>query len=113
MERSIHHEQEICQFMADAYTSKILSATYRKALSVPQISKICEIPVATAYRQVKKMASIGLLACVREEVGSRGKKEKLYYCAIEKLRYAFDKGNFTCLMCLEAYQTDFQMYEEP
>jgi hypothetical protein len=94
----ISHDEEICRFMADDYASKIMSATYGKPLSIQQISEICEIPIAVAYRRVSKMANIGLLACVGEEVVYRGKKERYYTCAVDSLRYSFEKGSFSCKM---------------
>jgi hypothetical protein len=94
----VNYEEEICRFMADEYASKVMSATYGKALSIQQISDICEIPIAVAYRRVRRMASIGLLLCMREELVYRGKKEKYYICAVDVLRYIFDKGTFSCQM---------------
>jgi hypothetical protein len=93
IEESIHHEEEICRFMADDYASKIMSATYGKPLSIQQISDICEIPIAVAYRRVRRMDSIGLLACVSEVQVYRGKKERYYTCAVDFLQYSFDKGS--------------------
>jgi len=104
MDELIHHDEEICRFMADDYASKVMSATYGRALSIQQISEICEIPIAVAYRRVRKMARIGLLLCVREDVVYRGKKERYYICAVDMLRYAFDKGTFTCQMRPITYQ---------
>ena len=111
MQGLINHEQEICRFMADDYALKIMSATYGKALSVPQISKFCDIPVAVAYRRVRKMTSAGLLACVREEEGHQGRKERFYLCAVDRLLYAFNKGTFSCLMCLETHPMNPMAHE--
>jgi hypothetical protein len=93
-----NHDEEICRFMADEYASKVMSATYGRALSIQQISEICEIPIAVAYRRVRRMASLGLLLCMREDLVYRGKKEKYYICAVDVLRYIFDKGTFSCQM---------------
>jgi hypothetical protein len=93
-----NQEEEICRFMADEYASKVMSATYGNPLSIQQISDICEIPIAVAYRRVRRMASTGLLLCMREELVYRGKKEKYYICAVDVLKYTFDKGIFSCQM---------------
>lgn len=108
-----HHYDEICRFMADEYVSKVMSATYGRPLSIQQISEICEIPIAVAYRRVSKMASIGLLAFIKEVEVYRGKKERYYICAVDELRYTFNKGTFTCQMHPIAYPTDLQMETTP
>jgi hypothetical protein len=96
MEEPSQQEDEICRFMADEYASKVMSATYGRPLSIQQISEICKIPIAVAYRRVRKMASIGLIACIKEVEVYRGKKERYYICAVDELRYTFDRGTFTC-----------------
>jgi hypothetical protein len=105
MEGHIQNEQEICRFMADDYVSRIMRATYGRALNVHQISAICDIPIAFAHRRVREMAETGLLNCVNEMVGP-GEREKSYQCAVNRIQYFFDKGTFTCLMCLEINPTD-------
>jgi hypothetical protein len=98
IEEPPHYEEEICRFMADNYASKIMCAAYGRALSIQEISEICEIPIAVAYRRVRKMANIGLLICIKEELVYRGKKERYYICAVDAMMYSFDKGTFTCKM---------------
>jgi hypothetical protein len=107
----IRHEEELCRFMGDEYASKIMSATYGRPLSIQQISEICEIPIAVAYRRVGKMASVGLLVCVRVVEVFRGKKEKYYACAVETLQYAFEKGSFSCKMSPMTHLTELQEIE--
>ena len=101
MEWHIRHEQEICRFMADDYVSRIMHATYGRALNVHQICSICDIPIAFAYRRVREMAETGLLTCVNDTTGLLGEKEKLYQCAVNRIQYIFEKGSVTCLICLE------------
>lgn len=95
MEDGIHREQEMSRLMADEYAGKIMSATYGKAMSIQQISRACEIPIAVAYRRVGKMEKIGLVRCVREEEAYRGKKVRYYMCAVDALHLSFIKGRFT------------------
>jgi hypothetical protein len=111
MEEHKSHEQEICRFMADDYVSRIMHATYGRALNVHQISAICDIPIAFAYRRVREMAEAGLLTCVNEMAGLPSEKEKFYQCAVNRIQYIFDKGNVNCLMCLETDPADFQTTE--
>ncbi len=89
--------------MADDYVSKIMSVTYGRPLSIQQISEICEIPIAVAYRRVRKMEDLGLLVCTRITTVYRGKKERYYACAVDRLCYTFVKGTFTCMMCPATY----------
>ena len=98
IERPNQYDEELCRLMADDYASKVMSATYGRALSIQQISEVCEIPIAVAYRRVRRMATIGLLACIKEVDVHRGKKERYYICAVEELHYIFDKGTFSCQM---------------
>jgi hypothetical protein len=112
MEGPIHHEQEICRFMADDYVSRIMHTTFGRALSVRQISEICDIPVAFAHRRVREMAEFGLLTCAKEKQGLGGEKERFYLCAVNRIQYTFNNGTFNCLVCLEADSTNIQMTEE-
>lgn len=81
--------------MADDYAGKIMSATYGKAMSIQELSRLCEIPIAVAYRRVGKMEKIGLVKCVREEEAYRGKKVRYYMCAVDTLQLSFERGRFT------------------
>jgi hypothetical protein len=95
MDDGIHKEQEMSRLMADDYAGKIMSATYGKAMSIQEISRICEIPIAVAYRRVGRMEEVGLVKCVREEEAYRGKKVRFYMCAVDSLQLCFEKGHFT------------------
>jgi hypothetical protein len=108
MVRPLQCEEEICRFMADEYAAKVMCATYGKALSIQQISESCEIPVAVAYRRVKKMVSLGMLNCVKEQTAYRGKKERFYLCAVDTLKYSFVHGAFTCQILRETDSADDQ-----
>jgi hypothetical protein len=95
MDDGIHKEQEMSRLMADDYVGKIMSATYGKAMSIQEMSRICEIPIAVAYRRVGRMEEVGLVKCVREEEAYRGKKVRFYMCAVDSLQLCFEKGHFT------------------
>jgi len=88
-------EEKISQYIGDRYAACILRATYRKPLTVQQISSMCKIPIAVAYRRVNDMEKIGLLRCVRTEEVYRGKKVKFYSCAVRCIRFAFENGDFS------------------
>jgi hypothetical protein len=95
---TVGHDEALCRFVADEYVSKVLSATYGRALSIQQISETCRIPIAVAYRRVRRMASIGLLHCAKEESGVSGRTTRYYICAVDLVRYTFERGAFYCQM---------------
>lgn len=94
MEGTNPQEEAISRLMADEYAGKILSTTHRSPMSVQNISRVCGIPIAVAYRRVSKMEGIGLLKCVRQEEVFRGKKVRYYQCAVKVLRLIFMEGYF-------------------
>jgi len=94
MEGPTPQEEAISRLMADEYAGRILSTTYRSPMSVQNISKVCGIPIAVAYRRVSKMEDVGLLKCVRQEEVFRGKKVRYYQCAVRVLRLIFMEGRF-------------------
>jgi DNA-binding HxlR family transcriptional regulator len=94
MDGNIEHEEELSRLIADEYAGKILSATYKKPMSVQQISRSCNIPIAVAYRRVAKMEETGLLRCVGYEEVYRGKKVSYYQCAVHVAKVTFSDGKF-------------------
>ncbi len=62
--------------------------------------------LAVAYRRVRRMVDLGLLACVKERKVYRGKTERYYLCAVEELRYTFNKGTFSYHMSPAIYPND-------
>ena len=55
MDGSDMRDEELSKLIADDYAGKILTATYKNPMSVQQISRTCNIPIAVAYRRVAKM----------------------------------------------------------
>ncbi|MBC7107648.1 MAG: helix-turn-helix transcriptional regulator [Methanomassiliicoccales archaeon] len=94
MEAQVCAEDALIRLVADGYASKILRATYGRALSVQQISKQCSIPIAVAYRRVGILEKAGLLRCVRQEEVFRGKKVRYYQCAVKMVKVVFCDGQF-------------------
>lgn len=56
------HREELAESLVDNSVLIIMAATARRDLTVREISTITAIPLATCYKLVEKMASIGLLA---------------------------------------------------
>ncbi len=99
MEEQRSNDHEIFRIMADENASRIMRATYLRTLSVQQISESCDIPIAVAYHKVRELESMRILVCARKEELHNGKKELYYTCAVDSLRYVFEKGAFYCLVC--------------
>ena len=89
------NEGQISRLIADEYASRILKATYRHPMSVQQLSRKCDIPIAVAYRRIGEMERAGLVRCVRQEEVYRGKKVKFFSCAVRLVKYSFDEGDFS------------------
>ncbi|HXZ23202.1 MAG TPA: helix-turn-helix domain-containing protein [Methanomassiliicoccales archaeon] len=83
------------RLLADEYVGRILTATYRKPMSIQQISRACDIPIAVAYRRVGRMESLGLLRVVSEGEAYPGKKVKFYSCAVRSFAIRFREGQLT------------------
>jgi hypothetical protein len=56
------HREELAESLVDNSVLIIMAATARRDLTVREVSTITSIPLATCYKLVEKMASIGLLA---------------------------------------------------
>ncbi len=83
------------RLLADEYAGRILSATFDEPRSIQQVSRLCNIPIAVAYRRVATMEELGLIRCVREDESYRGKKVKLYSCAVRYVQLAFQDGKMS------------------
>jgi predicted transcriptional regulator len=83
------------RLLADEYAGRILSVTFDEPKSIQQISRLCDIPIAVAYRRVAAMEELGLIRCAREDESYRGKKVKLYACAVRFLQLAFQDGKMS------------------
>jgi predicted transcriptional regulator len=88
-------EEEMSRLLGDEYAGRILSMTYHHPMSVQEISKVCGIPIAVAYRRVNRMEDVGLVRCVKEEEVYRGKKVKLFRCAVRSVILTFREGRFS------------------
>ncbi len=94
MDEQFSSDEELSRLIADEYAGKILSATFKNAMSVQQISRCCQIPIAVAYRRVAKMEDLNLLKCVGYEEVYRGKKVSYYQCAVNVAKVTFSDGKF-------------------
>ena len=94
MESEAPQEKDITKLIGDEYSERILSTTHRNPMTTQDLSRICGIPIAVAYRRVGYLERIGLLKCVGQEEVSRGKKVSYYQCAVRALKVTFAEGQF-------------------
>jgi len=87
-------EVKISRLLADNYSQKILSYTYRKAMSAQRLSKICRIPIAACYRRIHDLEKAGLIFISDEREVSKGRKVKLYRCGLKSATLRFSHGKF-------------------
>jgi hypothetical protein len=85
---------KISRLLADNYSQKILSYTYRKAMSAQRLSKICRIPIAACYRRIHDLEKAGLIFISDEREVSKGRKVKLYRCGLKSATLRFSHGKF-------------------
>lgn len=68
------YREELASSIIDAPVLTIVVATARRELTVREISAITAIPLATCYKIVEKMSSLGLLAEIgKVRTSTRGK----------------------------------------
>jgi hypothetical protein len=87
-------EVKISRLLADNYSQKILSYTYRKAMSAQRLSKICRIPIAACYRRIHDLEKAGLIFISDEREIRKGRRVKLYRCGLRSATLRFSHGKF-------------------
>jgi len=87
-------EVKISRLLADNYSQKILSYTYRKAMSAQRLSKICRIPIAACYRRIHDLEKAGLIFISDEMEIRKGRRVKLYRCGLKSATLRFSHGKF-------------------
>ena len=72
------YREELASSIIDAPVLTIVAATARRELTVREISAITAIPLATCYKIVEKMSSLGLLAEIGKVRTSTWGKASMY-----------------------------------
>ncbi len=85
------HRVDLAESLVDNSVLTIMAATARRELTVREISSITSIPLATCYKLVEKMASIGLLAETGKVRTSTRGKASMYTSSLKS--FAVDLGN--------------------
>ena len=90
--RDEERKKALLRAMADEYSLKILMALIDKADSVNNISRINDIPIATAYRRIGELQKAGLLVIERGVLTEDGKRYDLYRSAVKSMQVSLRSG---------------------
>ena len=85
---------DISNLISNKYASRILMCTYKKPISVHQISKVFNIPIAVCYRKVNELERLGFLRCTDRILNRKGKRVSLYQSQIVYAHFFYEKGKF-------------------
>jgi hypothetical protein len=86
------HREELAESLVDNSVLFIMAATARRDLTVREISTITSIPLATCYKLVEKMASIGLLAETGKVRTSTRGKASMYTSSLKSFSVDISNG---------------------
>lgn len=87
-------DSKITRLLADGYSQRILSYTYRKPMSAQKLSALCHIPIAACYRRIHDLERAGMLFIADEKEIYKGRKVKLYRCSLRHAILRFSDGKF-------------------
>jgi len=87
-------DSRVTRLLADGYSQKILSYTYRKPMSAQKLSALCHIPIAACYRRIHDLEQAGMLFIADEKEIYKGRKVKLYRCSLRHAVLRFTDGKF-------------------
>jgi hypothetical protein len=86
-------KRALLKALADEYSSKILSTTAWKAVSVMDLVRDEGIPTTSAYRRVNELKEQGLLVVERTVITQDGKKFDLYKGTFREVTITFRRGS--------------------
>jgi len=86
------HREELAETLVDSAALEIMAATARRELTVREISQMTSIPLATCYKLVEKMASIGLLAETGKVRTSTRGKASIYTASLRSFSIDLSDG---------------------
>ncbi|MFQ5838136.1 MAG: transcriptional regulator [Thermoplasmata archaeon] len=86
-------KKALLKALADEYSSKILSSTAWKAVSVMDLVRDEGIPSTSAYRRIGELKDQGLLVVDRTIVTKDGKKYDLYKGTFREVTVTFRRGS--------------------
>ncbi len=77
--------------LMDEYNLKILAASAIKPVSVREIAYRFDIPLASAYRKIKELESMGLIKVEETRLTPDGKRYKLYRSQVENFEVSYHR----------------------
>lgn len=87
------HRDEVAESLVDNSVLIIAAATARRALTVREISTVTNIPLATCYKIVEKMSTLGLLAETGKVRTSTRGKASMYTASMRSFSVDLTNGS--------------------
>lgn len=78
--------------LADDYCLKILLATYDERMSIQRLAREYDIPIASCYRKMHELETLGLVRCVERTLTREGKRMKLYRSMLHEANISMASG---------------------
>lgn len=85
-------KKAVLQVLADEYSRKIFMSLIDRAESVNSISRVNNIPIATAYRRIAELEESGLLTIERGVLTEDGKRYDLYRSSFRQVNIFIENG---------------------
>jgi len=83
---------QILTVLADNYSRRIIMSTMGEPKSAMEISRLCDIPLTTAYRRIRDLIGVGLLEVTQSGRTPDGHWYELYRSMIRKVDVRFREG---------------------
>lgn len=106
-------KKALLRALADEYSSRILSSTAWRSLSVMDLVRDEGIPSTSAYRRVNELKEQGLLAVDRIVLTKDGKKFDLYKSTFREVNITFRRGSLevTAIPNRDIFEKTLSLFE--
>jgi DNA-binding MarR family transcriptional regulator len=107
------HDKELIYFLVNPHVLAILSITARKGMTVNDVSRALELPLATCYKLVERMVELGLMARIgTTRTSSRGRAAN-YTSSLRSMSVSMSEGHLEASVVwkngqVEDFRMDFQ-----
>ncbi len=101
----------VSSLLADEYILQILTATWSRALTVEEISKKFDIPIATCYRKIRELEKRNMITCSERIVTREGRSRKKFQSTTNSISIVFHNGELRVDLQL-AYQDRERIVED-
>ncbi|MEA3558339.1 MAG: helix-turn-helix domain-containing protein [Candidatus Thermoplasmatota archaeon] len=92
--------REVSKLLADEYSVKILTATFRNPRSAGYLSSEFDIPIAACYRRIRALERAELLKPVDREFTKFGKWVSVYRSNLRYVNIVLENGQMRMYMQL-------------